>query len=97
MCEDDELVGGVAVVIVECPSEADTVEGAVDVVLWRKDTEGLNESKALRDIVWGDGGMLCKVEEEYEFGNPNNRAKVGSCTQRRERGNTLGFGRVEGR
>lgn len=64
-------------VFVRCPSEADAVENAVNIVLWRNAIEELNESELLGNIVWADAEMLCETEGRDEFGDPNNGAGVG--------------------
>lgn len=62
-------------VIVECPSEANAVEEAVDVVLWGSDIKELNGGKLFENIVRGDGEALCEVEEGDDFEDPKDRGE----------------------
>lgn len=54
VCGDRNWIGCAVVVIVGCPREADAVEGAVGIVLGRKDFEKLDEGKLFGDVVCGD-------------------------------------------
>lgn len=73
---DGYLVSGVDVLIVGWPSETDPTEGAIDIVVSRKDIEDLNVGHFLRDTVWGEGEMLCESEEGAEFGDLSTGAGV---------------------
>lgn len=53
-CEDGNWIGGVALVIVACPSKADAAVCGVNAVLWRNGVEELNEDKLFGSIVRRD-------------------------------------------
>lgn len=57
-----------------CPSEADAVQGVVDIVLWRDGIGELNEGQLFEDIVSGEKGKLCEAEKTGESGDPKSGA-----------------------
>lgn len=51
ICDEDDWVSSVVVIIVCCPFEANTVEGAVSIFLQRNDFDKLNKSDPVGDIL----------------------------------------------
>lgn len=74
---DGNWVGVVNVVTVSCPSEADAVRSAFEIVLWRDDNEELNKCSLLVDIVRENEEMLCKADEGGKFGDLSSAAGAG--------------------
>lgn len=64
-------------VSVGCRFESNAAETAVDILLWRKDVEKLNDGDLFGDIVCGDGVILCEAAVEDESGDPNDGERAG--------------------
>lgn len=97
--EDEDSVGGVVVIIVGRQSEAVAVEGAVHIVVWRKNVEELNKGQVFENIASQEEGTLWKGEKGDESRDPDSGARVKSVGLGDEKAGKLweGFGRAEGR
>lgn len=76
VCGDVDWVDVVIVVIFGSQSEIDAVEGAVDVILCRKDMEKLNEGEFFENIDWGNGRLCCEEKKADGFEDPFSRARA---------------------
>lgn len=74
---DGEGPCSVAVVIVDCPSERDAVEGTVDVVLLRRGVQELNESKLFGGRSGGVGRQLYEMRKKDECADPDDGSTAG--------------------
>lgn len=77
MWGNGDWIDGLFVVIVGCPSEADAVEGAFDIVPWKTDIKELNDGSHFGDIVLEVGRVLCEAEDGDEFDESNSSAEAG--------------------
>lgn len=64
-------------VIIGCSFEANVVEEAVKIGLWRNKIEELNKGKCFGDVAGGDREGLREAEDRDEFGDIKNGAEAG--------------------
>lgn len=76
-CKNVHGASGAVLVNVGCPSQIDTVQGAVDIVLCMDDIQEPNKEELLADFISEDAGLLCKAEEGHESGDPSPGAGAG--------------------